>query len=470
MAVQVALDECLSIREGRLFIEDCDAHELARRFGTPVHVMSEDQLRRNARRYRWEFESRWPEGSVAVLASIKANFALATRWILSEEGLGCDVFGAGELHAALNGGVPADLISVNGAIKSRDLLESAVGAGARVTLDSAAELDLVREAASALGRRATVRFRVRPDFSALTQPTDWYEEPMSIAEAARLYKAGIPTDDVLTLGRRALHMPEIDLAGIHAHIGRHTNRTDQWPAVIGAYVTLLATLRDAWGGWTPREVNLGGGYPVPRDPFGRALERLKDRQERAPDVSNYADVVTTSLRQSLRSHDFATERLRLEIEPGRGIYGDAGIHLATVRNIKAQSSPHPHRWIETDTSDMFLPDVVWEHNRWSVLVANRADAPPAQIADIAGLTCQPDRVVQDAALPDVAVGDTIAILDTGAYQDGLACNFNALPRPGTVLVKGDQAEWIKRPETVADIFHRDLVPDRLRRPTMTTAR
>src|SRR6059058_5294516 len=78
MAVQTLLDECLSIRGGRLFIEECDADELARRFGTPFTVMSEDQLRRNARRYRREFEARWPAGPVVVLASIKANFALAT--------------------------------------------------------------------------------------------------------------------------------------------------------------------------------------------------------------------------------------------------------------------------------------------------------------------------------------------------------------------------------------------------------
>ena len=106
MAVQVALDECLSIRDGRLFIEELEADALARQFGTPITVISEDQLRRNARRYRREFGARWLEGTVVVLASIKANFALATRWILSQEGIGCDVFGAGELYAALEGGVP----------------------------------------------------------------------------------------------------------------------------------------------------------------------------------------------------------------------------------------------------------------------------------------------------------------------------------------------------------------------------
>jgi diaminopimelate decarboxylase len=170
------------------------------------------------------------------------------------------------------------------------------------------------------------------------------------------------------------------------------------------------------------------------------------------------------LRHALRARDFDPRGIRLEIEPGRGIYGNAGIHLATVRNIKVQQTPTHHRWVETDTSDMFLPDVVWEHNRWTAIVANKADQSRSLVADIVGLTCQPDRIVPDALVPDIEPGDSIAFLDTGAYQDGLACNFNALPRPGMVLVQGDQAEWIKRPETVADIFMRDLVPARLRNP------
>jgi diaminopimelate decarboxylase len=192
------------------------------------------------------------------------------------------------------------------------------------------------------------------------------------------------------------------------------------------------------------------------------MSRLQNRQAGAPDLSVYAEVVTSSLREALQTHGFDARGVRLEIEPGRGIYGNAGIHLASVRNIKAQGSPTPHRWVETDTSDMFLPDVVWEHNRWTAIVANKADRPGDLVADIVGLTCQPDRIVPQALLPEVATGDSIAFLDTGAYQDGLACNFNALPRPGTVLVHGDEAEWIKRPETVADVFMRDLVPTRLR--------
>src|SRR5205807_5168935 len=141
------------------------------------------------------------------------------------------------------------------------------------------------------------------------------------------------------------------------------------------------------------------------------------------DLSEYAQVVTTSLRDALETRNFDAHGVRLEIEPGRGIYGNAGIHLATVRNVKALRTPAPHRWVETDTSDMFLPDVVWEHNRWTAIVANKADRPSSMVADIVGLTCQPDRIVPLASLPEVQPGDSIAFLDTGAYQDGLACNF-----------------------------------------------
>src|SRR5207237_9780993 len=103
MAVQTLLDECLSIRGGRLFIEECDADELARRFGTPFTVMSEDQLRRNARRYRREFEARWPAGPGLVLSSSKANFALATPRVTWQVGIGCErVCGCG-ISAALAG-------------------------------------------------------------------------------------------------------------------------------------------------------------------------------------------------------------------------------------------------------------------------------------------------------------------------------------------------------------------------------
>src|SRR5215210_3156572 len=140
--VVTRIDECLSVRDGHLFMEDCDTIGLVERFGSPMYVVSEDQLRRNARRFARAFGDRWPEGDVNVLPSIKANFSLALRRILTQEGMGCDTFGAGELSAALRSEVAPELISVNGSVKDQELIDRAVEAGARITLDSAAELPL----------------------------------------------------------------------------------------------------------------------------------------------------------------------------------------------------------------------------------------------------------------------------------------------------------------------------------------
>lgn len=456
-------DDCLQVRNGHLFVESCDAVELASRFGTPLYVVSEHQLRSNARRFVRAFETCWPEGPVNVLPSSKANYSLALRKILSLEGLGADTFGAGELHAALRADVPVELISVNGSVKEQELINLAVEAGARITLDSSAELHRVVVAARRFGRRPKVRFRVRPDYEDLLQCSEFHEEDVSIRDAAQEYKPGIPTEELLDLGRRALSTPEIEVTGIMAHLGRHHGDPEVWRGMVRGLVTLIAQLSSAWGGWRPREIDVGGGFPPARDPFGRRMRRHRYRgpSDRSPPIEAYAEAITTTLRDELGRHGLPAAGTTLEVEPGRSLLADTGIHLTTVRNIKSQTLPRAMRWVETDTTEMFLADGLIEQNGWTTLVGNKADRPPAYTATIVGQSCGFDVLVPSASLPVVERGDTIVFLDTGAYQDAAASNFNALPRPGTVLVSGDSAEIIKRPESIEDVFRRDQIPDRL---------
>jgi diaminopimelate decarboxylase len=112
---------------------------------------------------------------------------------------------------------------------------------------------------------------------------------------------------------------------------------------------------------------------------------------------------------------------------------------------------------------MFLADLMIEHDVFPVVVASRADVAAGGDADLVGISCGFDVLATGLALPEVEPGDVIAFLDTGAYQDATATNFNAMPRPATVLVCDDAATVIKRAETVDDVFRRDVVPDRLRR-------
>ncbi len=462
----IAIDDCLSVRDGHLWIEGCDTVELAQRFGTPVHVVSEDQLRRNVRRIGAAFTDAWPEGDVRLLPSIKANITLALRRILTEEGAGCDTFGPGELEAALRCDVPPEMISVNGSVKSPELIATAVAAGCRITLDSVREISLVREAARRAGTRALVRFRVRPDYDGLEISTEFAEEDISIREAAAAYKPGIPTEDLERFGREAIDAEELDVLGVMAHLGRHHHAVEVWRAMALSLAETIGRLSRAWEGWTPREIDVGGGFASPRDPTGRATRRGSARplEERSPPIEAYAEAIAFSLRDGLAHEGIATTGIRLEAEPGRALFADTGIHLATVRNLKAQTRPIAHRWIETDTTEMFLPDGLIEHNRWTIVVADHADRPPAQTADVVGMSCGFDVIAHDVALPDVSPGDVIVVLDTGAYQDAASSNFNALPRPATVLVHDDGAEVVKRAESVDDVFRRDVIPPRLGGP------
>jgi diaminopimelate decarboxylase len=452
------IDDCLSSADGRLRIEDCDVAVLAERFGTPLSVISEDQLRRNARRFTGALEAAWPEGPSRVLPSIKANYTLALRCALTQEGFGCDVFGPAELHAALAGGAPPQLISVNGTGKTRALLEQAVGIGARVTLDSGSEIGLVREVARALGRRAQVRFRMRPRYLELQQPSDFSEQ--SVYATAQEYKPGIPTAELIAAGREAVAAPELDVLGLMSHLGRHRSDLSTWHAYAASAGETVAELVAAWDGWQPREIDLGGGYASPRDP-NTWVHGGDIGQARTPAIEDVVETLASGLRAGLAGR-VPLAGVALEIEPGRALHADTGIHLTRVVNLKQQSEPLAWRWVETDTTEMFLLDLLVEHCRFPVVAATRMGEPAADPVDVVGCSCGFDVIAPQVRLPAVEPGDTLAFLDTGAYEDACAANFNALPRPAIVLVRGAEAEIVRRAETIEDVFARDVIPERLR--------
>ena len=450
----VQIDAGLSVRDGHLWFEQCDLVDIAREFGTPLYVLSEDQLLRNLESIGAAFRAEWPHGEVRVLPSIKANLSLAVRRLLTAAGAGCDTFGPGELHAALEAGVPPGLISVNGSVKSAAVIDRAVGAGTRITLDSAAELAPIAAAAARHGTVARVRLRLRPDYDGLTQTSDFFPD-VDVRLAAHRYKPGIPTEQAIDVGAAALGSPHVELTGLMAHLGRHSADPAVWRGMATSFAELITRLSAAWGGWRPQEIDVGGGFPAPHDPTSPT------GSDAAP-IATYAAAVAGTLASELAARGLDPAGIALEVEPGRGLHADAGVHLTTVLGHKHQREPVAWSWVETDTTEMFLADLLIEHSHFRPVVASRADAPAEVTADIVGMSCGFDVLAQQVELPATEIGDVIALLDTGAYQDACANNWNALPRPGTVLVRGDQAEWIKRPETVAEVFARDIVPERLR--------
>jgi diaminopimelate decarboxylase len=489
---------CLSVREGRLFVEDCDATRLVERFGSPLFVTSEGQLRSNYRRFRKAFEVVWPDGPVDILPAFKANTTLATRHILSEEGAGADVYSPEELAGVLDTGVDPERVSVNGGGKSREHLRQCVAAGVRITVEDVHEIDLIQEVAAELDATARIRFRLKPTVPRLWRRTDFSQLMVPIDLAVQVYKSGIPPEYLVEMGRRVLAMSHVELVGLHLHAGRHHPSLWFWKGLMTRYARLIGELCRAWNGWRPSEIDVGGGMASPGDPHNKEFPRSEfvtaalgypflvglravgDRLYHAalskivtaltthpepgepPGVEAYAATIAGTLRAELHRQGVPTEGVRLQTEPGRALYGDTGIHLARVKVVKRQTRPIPYTWVLIDTTVFFLAGGVLEHNRHPVVVASRAAEPPTMTADVVGHSCYADQIVLGAHLPAVEAGDVIALLETGAYQEPSASNFNALPRPATVLVHGAEAEVVKLAETGEDVYARDRVPDRVR--------
>jgi diaminopimelate decarboxylase len=460
MSVQ-PLNDSLSIRSGRLFIEGCDTVALARRFGTPLFVVSENRLRSNYRLFRDAFTQAWSDGPVRVLPSLKASPLLAIQCILTSEGAGCDVFGPGEFEAALLSGVAPELISVNGSIKDRAMIARAVDIGACIVLDSIRELDLCEQEAQRTGRRARVMLRVKPWLQDLSLASDYVPE-FDIRMMIQLIKYGVPTSDLPEMARRLAATAQVDLLGVHAHMGRHSKRLDVWQSWVRNTVALTKELSVAMNGWVPRILNLGGGFPSLPD---RDTD-VTIKGYAGPALAEIARTIAATLRQSLSEHGLPAAGLELAVEPGRGIHSDTGIHLTTVQNVKHERRNIERKWAEVDTSQMFLGigGANFQEAKFDLVVASQAHSAPSESVDVVGLTCNLELLFHQVPVPALKAGDVLALLNTGSYTESCARNFNALPRPGTVLVDGERAEWIKRAETVAEVFSRDLLPARLQEP------
>ncbi len=500
LTVRTDTHDMLTERDNRLYVEERPASDLVEEFGSPLFVFSETQLRANLRRFQAAFSAAWPEGPVDVLPAFKANTLLELRRIASEEGAGADICSPEELAGALRTGVDPERISVSGGGKDREHLRTCVTAGVRITVETPDEIDRIQEVAAELGEVARVRLRMKPAFPALWRPTDFSQLTVPIDLGIQVYKSGIPREYLAAMGRRLFEMPNVELVGLHFHAGRHHPSLWYWRGLMNAVAHQVAELSRAWSGWRPAELDIGGGMPSPRDPHNEEMARseflltaagyplmvglrglgarsyhavmsrvvpmLEGHRPRRqpPSVEQFADVITSTLRTRLLVEGVQTEGIRLQVEPGRGLYGDTGVHLTRVTEVKRQSEPIPYAWVLTDTTYFFLAGGVFEHNRHPFVAADNVHGEPTVMADIVGRSSFADQIVLGARLPEVRAGDVIALLETGAYQESSASNFNAMARPASVLVSGREARVVKRAESIEDVYARDVEPATIPHP------
>jgi diaminopimelate decarboxylase len=442
---------------GALRIDGIGAADLAERFGTPLHVISETRLRRNYRRFRDAFAQRWP-APVAVYFAQKSNPSLALRSTLTQEGAGGDCLGANELRAALMAGADPARLVLNGNDKTDEALALAVACGARVNVDDLDEIDRLAAVAAEAGRTVEVGIRTKPDLEAFAARGSEMMD-LTVRDYAAVSKWGLDPAAAAHAVEAIRARPELRLVGLHYHLGRHFSHPDLFALVVPGMAALVGLLRDRTG-WTPEALTVGGGFTQGRDPFFRKPGPGEPWPQAADcfvaPIEAFADALCGELQQALRARDLPLPVLGLE--PGRFITASAGLTLTRVGTIKQGPA---RRWVMVDVSVAQLGMSRSPRDAHAIVVADGSARDEAVTCDVVGPLCVLDVVMEQAPLPAVGRGSLLAVLDTGGYADGEASNANSIGRPAVVLVRDGAADLIRRRETFDDVFARDEIPARL---------
>jgi diaminopimelate decarboxylase len=441
----------LTISEhGNLLIEDCDATDLLRTFGSPLFVISEMTVRQNYRRIHSAFSERWP-APVNVMYAIKANNNPAIRAILCQEGAGGDCFGLGELHATFLGGADPRTIAMNGNYKSRVELLEAVRLGVLINIDSEEELDDLKEIAAVLSSTVKVALRLKVvPASFNTLGSDYFGIPAKLGDFIKSEKWGFSLSRAQDLTQQILNTPGLQFLGYTTHVGRFTRSSAHFAEYMAEFCRMIIQLVRETGARL-QMINLGGGWPRQRDPESRSLT-LNDSE-----VEQFADAAVNKLLDLLSEARLAVPELWLE--PGRFIVGNSGVLLGTVGAIKRDLGM---TWVTADFSTNNIMRIDTSGSAHHVLACNGMYRKSTEIVDIVGPTCTWSTITANRLMPQLNRGDPIAVLDVGMYAETASTQFNGVPRPATVLVCGKNAEIIKARETVDDVFSKCRIPDRLK--------
>ena len=424
---------------------------VAREFGTPVFVFSGDAIRQRVEDFRSAFEAEWRH--FELMPSLKACPILGVRALLTELGCGCDVFGPGEFEGALRAGVPPDRISVNGSIKDESIIRKAIEIGARIVIDSPREASLINDIAMTMSTTVDVLLRLKPDLGDFSATSDFAPDVL-IAELSQRIKYGIPNSELEDIVGLWPSLTALRLIGFHSHIGRHSKQLDLWMAWAAAVSAKVMTLESLLADIKNPVINVGGGFASQLDADLDVVNRSGD----TPPLTELAKTLGQALRSGLASSSRHWSDWILELEPGRGLHSDAGLQLTTVRNVKRETIGQTRQWAEVDTSEVFLDlHGVPDDCPLQFSCVSKKTAGSLECYDVVGLTCNAEMLSLDTLLPALTVDDVLAIYPTGAYLEPMAANFNALPRPGSVLIDQGEVKLIKRHETVEDVFARDII-------------
>lgn len=423
--------------ETRLILSDDQARSLAAEFGTPLYVVDEKNLRERVRRYRSAFEAAYPNSELTFAS--KANSTLALLRIIAEEGCLIDVASEGEFRAALMAGVSPKRCHLHGNNKSRSELEFAFAQGiAQIVVDCFEEIDMI---STIEGECPELVIRLAPGVDPKTNAK------ISTGQADTKFGFNIADGSGERALARCLELG-LPVAGFHCHVG--SQLLDPGAQISGGEI-IAGFCRDmkAKHGFETKILNVGGGLGV----------RYMDA-DRPMEVEEYCRQIVSAVVSALEGSGLSPKLVQ---EPGRSLIAEAGVTLYTVGAVKTVPSREKGQrsYVAVDGGLSDNPRPALYGSLYSVrFVAGepRADTPLAPVT-ISGKHCETDRLFEDVELPnDVKKGDLIQVLCTGAYNSGMASNYNRYQRPATALLpERGQPRLIQRRDSWDEMFARELI-------------
>ena len=427
-------------RDGRLCCEDVDVDRVAKKFGTPTYVYSASTILDHYSR----LDAALAPLDHLICYAVKANSNRAILKLLADAGAGFDIVSGGELFRVLAAGGDPAKCTFAGVGKSRQEIEYALDQRVySFNVESEAELECIDRIASAKNLRAPVALRVNPDVAAQTHEY--------ISTGSRENKFGIALNQLTAVYERAAKLRNIDLIGLQMHIGSQITEAAPFANAIRKVAPVVRGLKSKYG---IKFFSIGGGMGII---YRRALESGSGQwwhdhgsacAGSAFSVRDYAEAIVSLL---------SDLDIRVLVEPGRFLVGNAGVLLTRIRYIKTTAAKK-FAIVDAGMNDLIRPALYQSYHE-IVPVKERKSERKRKISkiDIVGPVCESgDFFALDRGMPELHEGDLLAILSAGAYGFVMASNYNSRPLPAEVLVRGDKFTLIRKRQTWEDLVRGEV--------------
>jgi diaminopimelate decarboxylase len=412
------------LKNGVLHAESVPLPEIARQFGTPAYVYSRAALEGSLREFQ-EVLTGHPAGDGALVCyAVKANSNLAILNLFARLGAGFDIVSGGELQRALAAGADPRKVVFSGVGKTKAEMRLALEAGIFCfNIESAPELERLNEVAGEVGKKAPVSLRVNPNVDPKTHPY--------ISTGLKSAKFGVAYEDALPLYRRAASLPHIEVAGIDCHIGSQLLDPSPFTEALDRILALVDQL--ASEGIAIHHLDLGGGLGI----------RYKDGDQQ-PTVASYLVPLLDKLKG---------RGLKVVLEPGRRLVGNAGLLLTQVEFLKPGEGKN-FAIIDAAMNDLMRPAL---YEAWHDILPVTPRQGAGTTYDVVGPVCESGDFLGQERKLCIQPGDLLAVMSAGAYGMAMSSNYNTRPRAVEVMVDGDTVHLIRRRETVAEIYAAEQV-------------